>query len=127
ADAVQLTLETFGHIDIVLANAGVASFVNGLGMEGWSEVAGTNLVGVINTLPATLPAMTDGGSAIVTGSFAALMKGGIGGEPGGMAYSYAKRSLIDYVKWVGAAAGQLGIRVNGVHPTNCNTRLLHND
>ena len=96
-------------------------------MEGWAEVAGTNLVGVMNTLHAALPAMTAGGSVIVTGSFAALMKGGVGGEPGGLAYSYAKRQLIDYVKWIAAAAAPSGIRVNGIHPTNCNTRLLNND
>jgi NAD(P)-dependent dehydrogenase (short-subunit alcohol dehydrogenase family) len=96
-------------------------------MEGWAEVAGTNLVGVMNTLHAALPAMTAGGSVIVTGSFAALMKGGVGGEPGGLAYSYAKRQLVDYVKWIGAAAALSGIRVNGIHPTNVNTRLLNND
>jgi len=125
--AVQAALDNFGRLDIVCANAGIASFVPGVGMEGWAEVAGTNLVGVMNTLHAALPVMTAGGSAIVTGSFAALMKGGVGGEPGGMAYSYAKRQLIDYVKWIAAAAGPSRIRVNGVHPTNVNTRLLHND
>jgi SDR family mycofactocin-dependent oxidoreductase len=125
--AVQAALENFGRLDIVCANAGIASFVPGVGLEGWAEVAGTNLVGVMNTLHAALPVMGPGGSAIVTGSFAALMKGGVGGEPGGMAYSYAKRQLIDYVKWIAAASGPSGIRVNGIHPTNCNTRLLHND
>jgi SDR family mycofactocin-dependent oxidoreductase len=126
-DAVSRTIDTFGKLDIVCANAGIASFIPGLGMEGWAEVAGTNLVGVMNTLHATLPAMSAGGSAIVTGSFAAMIKGGVGGEPGGLAYSYAKRQLVDYVKWVAAAAALQGIRVNGIHPTNCNTRLLHND
>jgi SDR family mycofactocin-dependent oxidoreductase len=126
-EAVRVAVDTFGQLDIVCANAGIASFVPGLGMEGWAEVAGTNLVGVMNTLHAALPAMTSGGSAIVIGSFAALMKGGVGGEPGGLAYSYAKRQLVDYVKWIGAAAALSGIRVNGIHPTNVNTRLLNND
>jgi SDR family mycofactocin-dependent oxidoreductase len=126
-EAVSGAVDTFGKLDIVVANAGIASFVPGLGMEGWAEVAGTNLVGVMNTLHAALPAMTAGGSAIVIGSFAALMKGGVGGEPGGLAYSYAKRQLIDYVKWVAAASALSSIRVNGIHPTNCNTRLLHNE
>lgn len=126
-EAVRVAVDTFGKLDIVCANAGIASFVPGLGMEGWAEVAGTNLVGVMNTLHAALPAMTAGGSVIVTGSFAALMKGGVGGEPGGLAYSYAKRQLVDYVKWIGAAAALSGIRVNGIHPTNVNTRLLNND
>ena len=126
-EAVSVAVDTFGQLDIVVANAGIASFVPGLGMAGWAEVAGTNLVGVMNTLHAALPAMTAGGSGIVIGSFAALMKGGVGGEPGGLAYSYAKRQLIDYVKWVGAAAARQGIRVNGIHLTNCNTRLLHNE
>jgi SDR family mycofactocin-dependent oxidoreductase len=126
-EVVRATIDTFGKLDIVCANAGIASFVPGLGMEAWAEVAGTNLVGVMNTLHAALPVMSAGGSAIVTGSFAAHMKGGIGLDPGSMAYNYAKRQLVDYVKWTAAAAGQQGIRVNGIHPTNCNTRLLHND
>ena len=127
AAAVSQTVDAFGKLDVVCANAGISSFVPGIAMEGWAEVVGTNLVGVMNTLHAALPAMTAGGSAIVTGSFAALMKHGVGAEPGGLAYSYAKRQLIDYVKWAAAAAAQSGIRVNGIHPSNCNTRLLHND
>jgi SDR family mycofactocin-dependent oxidoreductase len=124
---VEQTMQTFGRLDIVCANAGISAFVPGLGMEGWSEVAGTNLVGAMNTLHATLPVMQSGGSAVVTGSLAALMKGGVAGEPGGFAYTYAKRQLIEFVKWIAAAAGPFGIRVNGVHPTNVGTPLLFND
>lgn len=57
----------------------------------------------MNTLHATLPAMTAGGSAIVTGSFAAMIKGGIGGEPAGLAYSYAVS-----IGAAGRLAGNLG-------------------
>jgi (+)-trans-carveol dehydrogenase len=36
-DAVKATIDTFGQLDIVCANAGIAGFVPGLGMEGWAE------------------------------------------------------------------------------------------
>jgi NAD(P)-dependent dehydrogenase (short-subunit alcohol dehydrogenase family) len=125
--AVAQTTESFGKLDIVLANAGISGFAPNHGMAGWAATAGTNLVGVMNTFHAALPVMKPGSCAIATGSFAALMKGGIGREPGSQAYTYAKRTLIEYVQRVAAAAGGVGIRVNGVHPTNTNTRLLHND
>jgi NAD(P)-dependent dehydrogenase (short-subunit alcohol dehydrogenase family) len=41
--AVQAALDNFGRLDVVCANAGIASFVPGVGLEGWAEVAGTNL------------------------------------------------------------------------------------
>ncbi|MBV9659965.1 MAG: mycofactocin-coupled SDR family oxidoreductase [Acidimicrobiales bacterium] len=125
--AVDRTIETFGKLDVVLANAGISGRAPGHEMAGWAATAGTNIVGVMNTFHAALPSMNSGGSAIATGSFAALKPGGIGREPSSQAYSYAKRALIEYVKRLAAAAGGLGIRVNGVHPTNTNTRLLHND
>jgi SDR family mycofactocin-dependent oxidoreductase len=125
--AVDRTVETFGKLDVVLANAGISGKAPGHEMAGWAATAGTNLVGVMNTFHAALPSMTSGGSAIATGSLAALRPGGIGREPSSQAYTYAKRALIEYVQRLAAAAGGLGIRVNGVHPTNCNTRILHNE
>lgn len=125
-DAIKQTVDTFGGLDIALANAGVAAYKN-TDVKGWAEVLGINLTGVMNTINTAVTVMKPGGSAVATGSFAALMKGGVGGAPGGQAYSYAKRDMINYVARVAAAVGPLGIRVNGVHPTNCNTRLLMND
>jgi NAD(P)-dependent dehydrogenase (short-subunit alcohol dehydrogenase family) len=43
SEAVSVAVDTLGRLDIVCANAGIASFVPGLGLEGWAEVAGTNL------------------------------------------------------------------------------------
>ena len=39
SEAVSLAVDTFGKLDIVCANAGIASFVPGLGLEGWAALA----------------------------------------------------------------------------------------
>src|SRR3984885_13897891 len=47
--------------------------------------------------------------------------------PGGAGYSWAKQTLISYVEQMALHLAPRFIRVNAVHPTNCNTHLLHND
>jgi NAD(P)-dependent dehydrogenase (short-subunit alcohol dehydrogenase family) len=64
---------------------------------------------------------------VVTGSLAAVMPFAIGSDAGGLAYSYAKRTLITFVDTLALGLAPHNIRLNGVHPTNCNTNLLNND
>ncbi len=54
--AVQKTLEHFGKLDVVLANAGLGIFspVDELSMEDWSQMINTNLTGVFHTLKASV-------------------------------------------------------------------------
>ena len=115
-----------GHVDVVLANAGIAIFQPGP-VANWATVCDVNLVGVMNTVHASLPHLTAGSSIVVTGSLAALMPGGIGGDAGGLAYTYAKRTLISYVNTLALGLAPAMIRLNGIHPSNCNTNLLNND
>jgi SDR family mycofactocin-dependent oxidoreductase len=116
-----------GHVDIVCANAGVAAFKVEQTRQDYIDVLNVNLVGVINTVLAGLPHLPRWGSVVVTGSLAALLKGGVGADPGGAAYTLAKRTLVPFVQSTAAAVANDFIRVNGVHPTNCNTNLLQND
>ena len=88
------------------------------------DVLNVNLVGVINTVLAGLPHLPPGGSVIVTGSLAALLKGGIGES--GSAYTLASGRSSRSCR-PGRRVAEEFIRVNGVHPTNCNTNLLQND
>ena len=85
------------------------------------------LIGVLNTLNAAIPHLSAGASMIVTGSLAALLPGGPGGQPGGAAYSWAKRSLITLVHDLALVLAPHEIRLNGVHPTNCNTDMLQHE
>src|SRR5581483_11738801 len=75
-------LEEFGHIDIVIANAGIASFGPALQMteETWQDVIDINLTGVWHTVKAAAPSMVEagrGGSIILTSSVGGLK--GLGG------------------------------------------------
>ena len=47
--------------------------------------------------------------------------------PGGSGYAWAKMTLIGYVEQMALVLAPRMIRVNAMHPTNCNTHLLHND
>jgi NAD(P)-dependent dehydrogenase (short-subunit alcohol dehydrogenase family) len=47
--------------------------------------------------------------------------------PGGMAYTWAKRTLVSLVHDLALTLAAHRIRVNGVHPTNCNTDMLQHD
>jgi NAD(P)-dependent dehydrogenase (short-subunit alcohol dehydrogenase family) len=47
--------------------------------------------------------------------------------PGGAGYGWSKRILISYVEQMAMHLADRFIRVNAMHPTNCNTHLLHND
>jgi NAD(P)-dependent dehydrogenase (short-subunit alcohol dehydrogenase family) len=44
-----------------------------------------------------------------------------------MAYSWAKRTLISFVHGLGLTLASHSIRINGVHPTNVNTDMLHHE
>jgi NAD(P)-dependent dehydrogenase (short-subunit alcohol dehydrogenase family) len=57
AVAVEGTVERFGGIDVVIANAGIATVgtVEGLDPEDWERVIEVNLLGVYRTVHAALP------------------------------------------------------------------------
>ncbi len=129
--AVSDGLAEFGKIDIVVAQAGIA------GMQGepkdlaWIDVINTNLVGTINAIQAALPHLKAGASIIATGSTAGLMQtkalDNPGTDPGGVAYPVSKRLLSQYVHELAAQFGHRMIRANVIHPTNCNTPMLHSE
>jgi SDR family mycofactocin-dependent oxidoreductase len=116
-----------GRLDVVLANAGICAMAPEQPLQAWVDVSGVNFGGVLNTLNAAIPHLGAGASMVVTGSLAALMPGGPGGQPGGAAYMWAKRSLIALVHDLALTLAPFSIRLNGVHPTNCNTDMLQHE
>jgi SDR family mycofactocin-dependent oxidoreductase len=130
AAALQAGLEELGHVDIVIANAGICPVGGDVPPLGFLDVVAVNLNGVINTVEVAMPHLVAGASIICTGSVAALMKGGTDNPqngPGGAGYSHAKRGVSRFVHDLAQLLAPHSIRVNAVHPTNCNTDMFHSD
>lgn len=129
--AVRAGIAEFGKLDVVVAQAGIAGMKGEPKDQAWCDVIATNLVGTINAIQAALPHLSDGASVIATGSTAGLMQtkqlDNPGTDPGGIAYPLSKRMLAQYVHEFAAQFGPRNIRANVIHPTNCNTPMLHSE
>lgn len=128
-DAIAIGIAELGGLHIVVANAGICP-LGDAPRKAFLDAVDVDLVGVINTVSAAYPHLTGGASIIATGSVAALMKGGTDNPAlgaGGAGYSHAKKGVAEYVHALALALAPDSIRVNAVHPTNCNTDMLHSE
>jgi SDR family mycofactocin-dependent oxidoreductase len=116
-----------GGLHIVIANAGIAPLSAGQSIQAFVDAVDVDFVGTVNTVSASVPHLTSGASIVAIGSFAAFSDSISDRSPGSAGYSFAKKVLAHYVHDLsGQLAGEM-IRVNAVHPTNCNTDMLHSE
>ncbi|GAA3719125.1 mycofactocin-coupled SDR family oxidoreductase [Gordonia hankookensis] len=124
--AIREGVDELGGLHIVVANAGICP-LGDVARTAFLDAVDVDLVGVINTVSAAFPYLSSGASIIATGSAAALMKGSgidvLG--PGGFGYGHSKRAVAQYVHDLALTLAPESIRVNCIHPTNCNTDMLH--
>ncbi|MEU8966021.1 MULTISPECIES: mycofactocin-coupled SDR family oxidoreductase [unclassified Streptomyces] len=128
--AVDAGAAELGRLDIVVPNAGILPIGAGRPITAWAETVDINLSGVINTVHAALPHLGEGASVVVIGSIVGLQPGHSDvsqAGPGFAAYRFAKHSLVEYVNTLSQLVAAQHIRVNAVHPTNVDTRMLLND
>ncbi|MEV0766714.1 mycofactocin-coupled SDR family oxidoreductase [Nocardia salmonicida] len=130
--AFDAGIEQFGHIDTVLANAGV--LLNNTKERDAAEAFRVGidilLVGQWNTIRVALPHLIErgkqghrDGNIVVTSSMAAML--GLGdGSGGGDAYGMAKLALTGMVRQYANYLAQFHVRVHGVAPTNCATPMV---
>ena len=110
-------VETFGGIDIAVANAGIITFqyFDDITDETWDAVIDVNLKGAWNTARAVVPAMKAaqrGGSIIITSSAA-----GLRGQMPYCHYVASKHGVVGLAKALANELAPWRIRVNTVHPT----------
>src|SRR3712207_6255983 len=125
--AVDDGVAQLGRLDIVLANAGIASFapVEELTDEMWDDMIDINLSGVFKTVRAAVPhlrAHGEGGAIVLTSSTA-----GIKGLGNLAHYVAAKHGVVGLMKTLANELAPDMIRVNSVHPTAVDTDMIHND
>jgi (+)-trans-carveol dehydrogenase len=126
--AVAAGVGEFGRLDIVVANAGIASLggpVQEMSSGNWKDTIDINLTGLWNTARAAIPHLIAGGrgGAIVLTSSV----GGMHAMPNMSHYVSAKHGVIGLMRSLAVELGQYGIRVNSVLPTNVNTPMFMND
>jgi SDR family mycofactocin-dependent oxidoreductase len=131
AAALDAGLAKLGRVDIVVANAGICPLGEGRPAEAFIDAVDVDLVGVLNTVHVAIPHLREGASIIATGSVAGLLStaasGGGPQGPGGAGYNFAKRVIVEYTTTLAIQLAPKLIRVNAVHPTNCNTDMLQSD
>ncbi len=117
AAAAGRAIAAFGHVDILINNAGITEPLRFLDIEprNWERVMGVNLTGVFNLSQALLPHMRErrSGSIGCMSSVSAQRGGGIFGGPH---YSAAKAGVLGLAKAMAREFGPSGIRVNCVTP-----------
>jgi SDR family mycofactocin-dependent oxidoreductase len=120
-------VDQLGRLDIVVANAGIAPLTKGLPPQAFADAVDVDLVGVINTVHAALPYLEGGASIVATGSLAGFLGSTAQQGAGGAGYSFAKRVIAHYVNDLAVQLAPSFIRVNAVHPSNCNTDMLQSE
>lgn len=121
---VDKTVEQFGKIDIFFNNAGIEGKVAPITeqkVEDFDKVIAVNVRGVFLGLQKVLPVMIKqaSGSIINTSSVA-----GLGGSPNVSPYITSKHAVVGLTKAAAVESAPHGIRVNSIHPSPVNTRMM---
>ena len=121
--AVHTAVDAFGHLDVLVNNAGVlvAGDLETMDDATWSLPIDVNLTGTFRGIRAALPELRRSapGSIVNVSSTAGIM-----GFPGMAAYNASKFGLRGLTRVAALELAPVGIRVNSVHPGNVATPMI---
>ncbi len=121
-NAIKQTVEAFGHLNIIFANAGIYDTKNLLEMteETWHHLININLKGVVFTVKEGLPYLikNGGGSIVLMGSDQCFIA-----KRNSCVYGMSKGAIGQFTKTTALDFGDKNIRVNAVCPGTIRTPL----
>lgn len=123
--AVADGIDEFGQIDVLLANAGIASISTIEAMDDamWQDMIDINLTGVFKTVRAVVSHMTARGYGRIVATSSIV---GRQGSPNIGHYVAAKWGVIGLVKSLALEVADRGVTVNAVAPTSVDTLMIQN-
>lgn len=119
---VSKAVKLFGRIDVFFNNAGIEGVVKPIvdyPDDVFDKVISVNVRGIWLGNKYTLPFMNEGGSIIITSSVAGLV-----GFANLGAYVTSKHAVVGIMRTTAIEAAPLKIRVNSVHPSPVNNRMM---
>jgi hypothetical protein len=120
--AVAGTVERFGGIDVVIANAGIANAgtIRTADPEAFARTVDVNLVGVYRTIAAAVPHLVARrGYALVVASVASFAP-----LPGGAAYAASKAGAEALAATLRTELASYGVDVGSAHPSWVDTDIV---
>lgn len=123
--AIDTTVQHFGRLDIVFANAGINGVwapIDELQPEEWNTTLNINLTGTYLTIHYAVPYLkqNNGGSIIITSSVNGTRTFS---NPGASAYSTSKAGQVAFMKMVALELGRHNIRCNAICPGAIHTHI----
>lgn len=123
--AIDTTVEQFGKLDIVFANAGINGVwapIEELQPDEWDRTLDINLKGTYLTVHFAVPHLKQngGGSIIITSSVNGTRTFS---NPGASAYSASKAAQVAFMKMIALELGRHDIRCNAVCPGFIETNI----
>jgi NAD(P)-dependent dehydrogenase (short-subunit alcohol dehydrogenase family) len=120
--AVAHAVSTFGGLDVVMANAGIASYGSVLAVDPatFRRVIDVNVNGVFHTVRAALPALIERkGYVLVVSSLAAYAA-----APGLVAYNASKAGAEHFANALRPEVAYLGVKVGSAHVSWIDTPMV---